>query len=145
MAERKQGADALHVNVVTPRGAVCVAEADAVIAPGELGEFEVLPGHIPLLTALHPGVLSLGEGKDADVFAVSRGFLRVDRAGRVDVLVEQAIPAADVKTDDAKQARDKAAKELEKLARKAKPGERKSVEDRRDWAQAQLDAHARVA
>ena len=30
-------------------------------APGEMGEFELLPGHVPMLTALKPGVLTIGD------------------------------------------------------------------------------------
>ena len=50
----------LGVNLVTPRGVVAHTDADSVQAPGELGEFELLPGHIPMLTALRPGVLTIG-------------------------------------------------------------------------------------
>jgi len=50
----------LGVNLVTPRGIVAHTDADSVQAPGELGEFELLPGHIPMLTALRPGVLTIG-------------------------------------------------------------------------------------
>jgi F0F1-type ATP synthase epsilon subunit len=42
----------LQVNLVTPKGVVAGLEADSVQAPGELGEFELLPGHIPMLAAL---------------------------------------------------------------------------------------------
>ena len=64
MAEPKriggQGA-ALDVNLVTPRGVVAHDATDGLTAPGEEGEFEVLPGHVPFLTALRPGVLTIGD------------------------------------------------------------------------------------
>ena len=55
----------LHVEIVTPRRFVWKGEANDVQAPGELGEFGVLPKHIPFLTTLRPGPLkvnTVGEG-----------------------------------------------------------------------------------
>lgn len=144
MAETKATGDVLRVNMVTPRGPVSAEETDAITAPGELGEFEVLPGHIPFLTSLHPGVLVLGETRKKRVFAVSRGYLRVSREGAVEVLVEQAVPADKVKTEEATEARDKARKELEALKDKPQDAEWRNVKNRHDWAQAQLDARARI-
>src|ERR1041384_8225286 len=91
----------LAVNLVTPRGVVAHTDADSVQAPGELGDFELLPGHVPLLTALKPGVLTIGTKARAR-YAVSSGYLRVDPSGAVEVLLEQAMPAADVDADAAK-------------------------------------------
>src|SRR5215218_6357759 len=91
----------LAVNLVTPKGVVAHTDADSVQAPGELGEFELLPGHVPMLTALKPGVLTIGTKARAR-YAVSSGYLRVDPAGAVEILVEQAQPAKDVDADLAK-------------------------------------------
>src|SRR3954447_22299279 len=91
----------LGVNLVTPRGVVAHTDADSVQAPGELGEFELLPGHVPMLTALKPGVLTIGTKARAR-YAVSSGYLRVDPAGAVEILVEQAVPAKDIDADAAK-------------------------------------------
>src|SRR5258705_3534534 len=91
----------LGVNLVTPRGVVAHTNADSVQAPGELGEFELLPGHVPFLTALRAGVLTIGTKQGAR-YAVSTGYLRVDPTGAVEILVEQAMPAADIDADAAK-------------------------------------------
>jgi F-type H+-transporting ATPase subunit epsilon len=80
MAEAKQLSGlgtSLDVNLVTPKGVVAHQAADGLAAPGELGMFELLPGHIPLLTALKPGVLTIS-GKGRVRYAVSAGYLRVD-------------------------------------------------------------------
>ena len=79
----------LGVNLVTPQGVVAHTDTDSVQAPGELGEFELLPGHVPMLTALKPGVLTIGTKARAR-YAVSSGYLRVDPGGAVEILVEQA-------------------------------------------------------
>src|SRR4051812_8101055 len=91
----------LGVNLVTPKGVVAHTDTDSVQAPGELGEFELLPGHVPMLTALKPGVLTIGTKASAR-YAVSSGYLRVDPSGGVEILVEQAVPAKDVDADAAK-------------------------------------------
>src|SRR3954463_12460594 len=85
----------LGINLVTPRGVVAHTDADSVQAPGELGEFELLPGHVPLLAALRPGVLTIGE-RTRTRYAVSSGYLRVDPLGSVEVLVEQAVLGSEV-------------------------------------------------
>ena len=62
MSEDFTLAEILEVNLLAPQGAIASGiQIDAITAPGELGEFEVLPGHIPFLSELHPGVLILGE------------------------------------------------------------------------------------
>src|ERR1043165_338060 len=91
----------LAINLVTPKGVVAHTEADSVQAPGELGEFELLPGHIPMLTALKPGVLTIGT-KTRTRYAVGSGYLRVDPSGAVEILVEQALPAKDIDSEAAK-------------------------------------------
>lgn len=134
----------LQVNMVTPRGPVAADETDAVTAPGELGELEILPGHVPFLTALHPGVLTLGEQRGRRVFAVGRGYLRVDRSGEVEILVESAVEGSRVDVEAAEKLRDQAAAELEQWKSKAHDGDWRTVKDRHDWAQAQLEARART-
>jgi F-type H+-transporting ATPase subunit epsilon len=130
--------------VVTPRGPVVDQETDGVTAPGALGEFEVLPGHVPFLTLLHPGVLILGDKQEQRVFAVSSGFLEVEPDGQVQVLVEQAVPAAKVDVAAARAVVDELAPRLKDWPG-ALDADYKNVKARHDWAQAQLDAHDHAA
>src|SRR2546428_5241561 len=97
----------MRLSVTTPRGALVETDVEEVTAPGELGEFGVLPGHVPLMSALKPGVIWY-KGKDrSGILAVGQGFLQVaqlhmqpaDAAtaqDRVLVLVDQALIATDV-------------------------------------------------
>jgi len=144
----------MRLSVTTPRGALVDTDVEEVTAPGELGEFGVLPGHVPLMSALKPGVLWY-KGKDrSGVIAVGQGFLQVaplpqgdDRAGgrdRVLVLVDQAITAKDV--DRASAEKDLAAAERELAAWSGElDGRHQNLVERRGWAQARLDASARVS
>ncbi len=129
----------LGVNLVTPRGVVAHTDTDSVQAPGELGEFELLPGHVPLLTSLKPGVLTIGT-KSRSRYAVSAGYLRVDPAGAVEILVEQAVSAKDINADEAKKELATAESELAKWGDKAQDGDYQNLVQRAGWARARLDA-----
>lgn len=65
---------ALHVEIVTPRKIAWKGEAQDVQAPGELGEFGVLPRHIPFLTVLAPGVVKVKTDAGLKRFQVGAGF-----------------------------------------------------------------------
>ena len=131
----------LGVNLVTPRGVVAHTDADSVQAPGELGEFELLPGHVPMLTALKPGVLTIGT-KARQRYAVSSGYLRVDPSGAVEILVEQAMPTADIDTEVAKKDLAVAEAELARWGDRPLDGDYVNTQQRAGWARARLDAVA---
>lgn len=131
----------LGVNLVTPKGVVAHTDTDSVQAPGELGEFELLPGHVPLLTALRPGVLTIGTKQRAR-YAVSSGYLRVDPHGAVEILVEQAVPATEIDTAAAQNELKAAEAELAKWADREQDGEYQNLVARAGWARARVDAAA---
>ena len=129
----------LAVNLVTPKGVVAHTDTDSVQAPGELGEFELLPGHVPMLTALKPGVLTVGSKQRAR-YAVSTGYLRIDPQGAVEILVEQAQPATEVDSEAARSDLKTAEAELAKWGDKAQDGDYQNLVARAGWARAQIDA-----
>lgn len=134
-------ATTLGVNLVTPRGVVVHTDADSVQAPGELGEFELLPGHVPMLAALKPGVLTIG-AKARQRFAVSSGYLRVDQGGAVEILVELAMPTVEIDAEAAKKDLAAAEAELAKWGDRPLDGDYVSMQHRAGWARARLDAVA---
>src|ERR1700733_1932771 len=85
----------LGVNLVTPKGVIAHTDTDSLQAPGDLGEFELLPGHVPMLSALKAGVLTIGT-KTRSRYAVSTGYLRIDPQGSVEILVERAKPVSEI-------------------------------------------------
>jgi F-type H+-transporting ATPase subunit epsilon len=127
----------MRLEVVTPKGMLVQAEADEVTAPGTLGEFGVLQGHLPLLTGLRPGVLSWRHGGEASSVAVSTGFAQVID-DRVVVMAEsgqlaEQIDAAAVRAElDDVTARLDQAGDDEAL--------RLSLDTERQWALARLSA-----
>ena len=131
----------LGVNLVTPKGVVAHSDTDSLQAPGELGEFELLPGHVPMLTALKPGVLTIGTKQRAR-YAVSTGYLRIDVQGSVEILVEQAKPTAEIDVEAAKTELKSAEGELAKWGDKPHDGDYDNLMARAGFARAQIDAVA---
>jgi F-type H+-transporting ATPase subunit epsilon len=70
-------ADKIRLRVVTPSRQVLDEEVDEVTAPGELGEFGVLPNHIAFLSTLVPGELSYKQGAHKVTLAISGGYAEV--------------------------------------------------------------------
>jgi F-type H+-transporting ATPase subunit epsilon len=82
-----EGSQQIHLEIATPRGKMLQVEVDSVQVPGAQGEFGILPGHLPLLSALKPGVLRYyKEGKMRQA-AVDVGYAEAG-PGKVSVLTE---------------------------------------------------------
>jgi len=79
----------LQLAVVTAEGESFSGEVDMVVAPGEVGEFTVLPSHARLISTLVPGVLRFNQGGDSVLLALTGGFLEVSD-NRVTVLADAA-------------------------------------------------------
>jgi F-type H+-transporting ATPase subunit epsilon len=77
----------LQVSIVTPRAVAWKGEADSVQAPGELGEFGVLPQHIPFLSTLRPGLVTVYRGGAVTRYKVGTGFAEAG-PDRVVILTE---------------------------------------------------------
>jgi len=67
----------IALEIVTPKGRALATEADEVNAPSADGEFGVLPGHLPMLAAVRPGVVSYRDGSEWKRCAVGAGFIEV--------------------------------------------------------------------
>jgi F-type H+-transporting ATPase subunit epsilon len=79
----------LQLAVVTAEGESFSGEVDAVVAPGGLGEFTVLPSHARMISTLSSGVLRFDQGGDSVSMAMSGGFLEVSD-NRVTILADAA-------------------------------------------------------
>ena len=102
----------IHLEVVTPEKIVVSEEAQIVASPGSLGEFGVLIGHTPFLTALKTGILRYTDanGKERYVF-VSGGFAEA-LPDKVTVLAESAERRSDIDLERAKESLTRAEKRL---------------------------------
>lgn len=115
-------------------------EVEGVLIPAALGELGVLPGHIPFLTPVVPGVVAFRfDGADRRI-AVGQGFLEISETGAVTLLTERVARHWEVEVDKAKAERG----EIDN-AIKAKAGAIDDVEvvklrNRFEWLDAQLRA-----
>jgi len=84
--------------LVTPERMALSEDAAQVVVPGVEGEFTVLPGHAPVISALRPGVIEvvLPDARKSRIF-VKGGFAEVD-ADRLTVLAERALPVESMDT-----------------------------------------------
>lgn len=105
----------MKLEIVTPERRLDEVEATEILAPGELGEFGVLPGHEPYLVGLGTGVLSYHHQGQRQVVMVSGGVCEV-LEDRITVLAEYAQPAGEISLDEARRRVDELSKELEALA-----------------------------
>ena len=99
------------LEIVTPEQVLYEGEVEGVRAPGKLGSFEVLAGHIPYLSLLEIGEVSFREGGVRRYLATSGGVLEVLRTG-VTVLLETAEWAEEIDVERAERARDRARQRL---------------------------------
>jgi F-type H+-transporting ATPase subunit epsilon len=137
----------MRLSVTTPYGSLVDADAVEVTAPGALGEFGVLPGHIPFLSAIRPGVLAFRTKEAVRHFAVGEGVLEVARSPEGDkvlVLVNQAATAEEIDRDTAAKELIEAEKQLAEWKQEL-TGEYHALRTRRDWAAARVDAAARAS
>jgi F-type H+-transporting ATPase subunit epsilon len=77
----------LALEVATPLGMALLVQTDSVQVPSVAGELGVLPGHVPLLAALKPGILSYRDGGQMIKAAVGGGYVEVT-AARVQLIAE---------------------------------------------------------
>jgi F-type H+-transporting ATPase subunit epsilon len=83
-----------HFELVSPEKLLFSGEVDQVDVPGSEGDFGVLAGHAPLMTALRPGILVLHRESGALPVVVDGGFAEVSAAG-LTVLADMAVPVED--------------------------------------------------
>ncbi len=68
----------LRVDIITPDGTVFEGETDSLSLPTPDGEITILPHHIPLISILAPGTITVRRGGREELFAVSSGVIEVD-------------------------------------------------------------------
>ncbi len=106
MAEKQ-----LLLEVVTPDRMVLSTEADVVVCPGVEGQFGVLYGHIPFLSALDIGEMYFKAGSKTEYLAVAGGFAEVTGT-KVTIVAEAAELGREIDVERARRALERAQKRL---------------------------------
>ena len=100
-----------RVEIRTPEQLIYEGDVTSIRAPGVEGNFEILAGHLPFLTALDIGEIRLRESEVPQLMAISGGVFEVLRTG-VTALVETAEWASEIDVERAENARDRAQAQL---------------------------------
>ncbi len=101
-----------HLEIRTPEQLIYEGDITSIQAPGVEGNFQILAGHIPFLTALDVGEIRIRESSDtSQLMATSGGVFEVLRTG-VTVLVETAEWASEIDVSRAESALDRAQTQL---------------------------------
>lgn len=125
-------ADKILLEIVTPERKVLSEMVDIVVAPGEEGEFGVLPNHIPFLSKLKVGELRFRIGSATRYIALMGGYAEV-LPDHVTVLAPAAEEAEEIDVIRAKAARERAERRLAE------------AKDRLEFTQAQAALQRAVA
>ena len=105
--------------LVSPERLLVSAPVEMVVVPGAEGDFGVLPGHAPMISALRTGVISIWNGGAVErrIF-VAGGFAEVEPE-RCTVLAEDAVALEDADPQDAEDRLREARRALEEAADEA--------------------------
>ena len=105
----------IHLLIVSADRSLVNETVDEVEIPGADGYFGVLPGHTPLLAALHVGELWYRQGSEKHYLHIAFGFAEV-QPDRVTILAQTAEAAHEIDVARAERAKQRAE---ERVARPA--------------------------
>jgi F-type H+-transporting ATPase subunit epsilon len=109
-------ANTLKLEIVTPEAKIFSDDVDMVTLPGVEGELGIYPQHVPLMTQLSAGELTVRKGAQEFFLAVGDGFVEIT-GDHVSVLTDMAILAENIDEAKAEEARRNAEARLaEKLS-----------------------------
>ncbi|MGB3148382.1 MAG: F0F1 ATP synthase subunit epsilon [Paracoccaceae bacterium] len=88
-------ADTMQFDLVSPERQLASLQVSEVRIPGADGDLTALPDHMPLITSLRPGILTVVSAEGTSDYAVTGGFAEIGSKG-VAVLAERAQLTGDV-------------------------------------------------
>ncbi len=112
-------AGTLKLEIVTPEGVTFSDDVEMVTLPGVEGEMGIYPQHVPLLTQLVTGEITVRRGGEDLFLAVGEGFVEIT-GERVAIMTDMAIRAENIDEAQAEEARRRA---------EARLGEKMSAEE----------------
>ncbi|MFE1598772.1 ATP synthase F1 subunit epsilon [Methylobacterium sp. ID0610] len=89
----------LFAELVSPGRVVFAGEVRCVLVPGVEGDLTVLPGHAPLLTLLHAGLVFATDAEGTGRRAYLRGGFAEVTGTRVTILAEHVLPVEELTRD----------------------------------------------
>ena len=109
-------AKTLRLEIVTPQATTYSEDVDMVNLPGLEGDMGVYPEHVPLMTQIGSGEISVSKSGEQHFLAVGEGFVEIT-GEKVAVLTDMAVKESDIDEQAAEEARKRAEARLqEKLS-----------------------------
>jgi F-type H+-transporting ATPase subunit epsilon len=100
-------ANTLKLEIVTPDAQVYSEDVEMVTLPGAEGEMGIYPQHVPLLTQVVSGEVSVRKDGRDHFLAVGEGFVEIT-AERVAIMTDMAVRAENIDEAKAEEARRRA-------------------------------------
>ena len=95
----------LQLKIVSQERQLINEVASSVNVPTTEGEITVLPRHISLFATLQEGIVRYTDTTDTEqMLVISKGFINVDPTNTVTIMIDSAVQAREISTDQAKAA-----------------------------------------
>jgi len=91
-------ADTMQFDLVSPERRLASKEVTSVQIPGTEGDLTAMPGHMPLITTLRPGILTVVSEGEEEAYVVTGGFAEVGTG--LTVLAERAVLRSKMTQED---------------------------------------------
>src|SRR5204863_728634 len=101
----------LKLEIVTPDAKTYSEDVEMVTLPAVEGEMGIYPMHVPLMTAVVPGEVSVRKDGRDYFLAIGEGFVEIT-ADRVAILTDMAVRAENIDEAKAEEARHRAESRL---------------------------------
>jgi F-type H+-transporting ATPase subunit epsilon len=99
----------LKVQVISQEKPLLDTFADLVLIPGANGQLGILPDHIPLITKLQAGVVTIRRQRHQDTLvAIGGGFAAMEADNTLSILADTATKAEDISLREAEAAKERA-------------------------------------
>lgn len=85
------------IDIISSEEKIFSGKAKLLVLSTQVGELGILPGHIPLIACICPGMLKIVHAKQPEEYIFTAGgILEVQKESKVTVLVDTAIRASDL-------------------------------------------------
>jgi F-type H+-transporting ATPase subunit epsilon len=135
----------IDLEIVTPKGRALSEIVDEVTAPSVQGEFGVLPGHLPVVAALRPGLVTYKQGSELKKVAVGAGFAEAGQ-NKLLILADDFADRASIDPVVVRKDLNELQPKLEKVLSQLEmtpelESEKKSLIEQENWLAAQLELY----
>ncbi|MBN1595749.1 F0F1 ATP synthase subunit epsilon [candidate division FCPU426 bacterium] len=103
----------LTLEIVTPQRHILSQEVEEVVCPGAEGSFGVLPGHIPMVSALKPGMLKYRQEEEEVIYAIGGGYAEIGPTSVI-VLADTAERADEIDIEAARREKERALAQMKR-------------------------------